>query len=295
LSSEELVKVAKEGVRDELTDYTVYTRLANSKGVKDPELKTILSRLAETEFRHYQFWKKIYGGDVKINRAVINFILLLRRFLGITFVVKYLERHENKTIRKYNSIEGLIPKEDLAAFKDMLKDEQEHEIRFVGQIKEGRLKYISFIVLGLADALVEIAGIHAGSLAIYRTTELAGLAGIVAGAAASIAMASAAYAQAKQGFQGSASVSAVYTGVSYFITAVFLATPYFLTTTMTTALFASLVVAVLIIAAISYYSAVISGGRFRKDFLEITAIMFGATVALYALGTLIRMIFGIVI
>src|SRR3989442_13860801 len=88
---------------------------------------------------------------------------------------------------------------------------------------------MSFIVLGLADAVVEISGIHAGSLGIYGKTELAGLAGIIAWLAASIAMASAAYAQAKQGFEGSAKWSAIYTGVSYMITAVLLALPSFLT------------------------------------------------------------------
>ena len=114
----------------------------------------------------------------------------------------------------------------------MIADEEGHEREFSEQFSEPHIKYISFIVLGLADALVEIAGIHAGSLGIYNSTELAGLAGIVAGAAASIAMASAAYAQAKAGFKGSAAISAVYTGISYFVTAVILATPYFLTKIM---------------------------------------------------------------
>src|SRR5205814_4300548 len=95
---------------------------------------------------------------------------------------------------------------------------------------------MSFIVLGLADAVVEISGIHAGSLGIYGKTELAGLAGIIAGLAASIAMASAAYAQAKQGFEGSAKWSAIYTGVSYMITPSLSPLPYFLTPTMPGAL-----------------------------------------------------------
>src|SRR2546426_12812397 len=114
----------------------------------------------------------------------------------------------------------------------------------MAQIHEERHKYISFIVLDLADAVVEITRIHAGSLGIYAKTELAGLAGVVAEMAASIAMASAAYAQAKQGFEGSAKWSAIYTGVSYMFTAIFLALPYFLTGSMVTALGISLVVGV---------------------------------------------------
>ena len=69
-------------------------------------------------------------------------------------------------------------------------------------------------MLGLADALVEVTAIYTGSLGVYHSTMLTGLAGIIAGAAASISMASAAYLQAKQGFKGSPFVAAGYTGSS---------------------------------------------------------------------------------
>ncbi|MGI0086018.1 MAG: rubrerythrin family protein, partial [Nitrososphaerales archaeon] len=162
------------------------------------------------------------------------------------------------------------------------------------QIQGSTVKYISFIVLGLADALVEIAGIHAGSLGIYKSTELTGLAGIIAGASASIAMASAAYAQAKQGFKGSASLSAFYTGISYFISAVILATPYFLTKDMETAIAASLFAGVLIIAFVSYYNSIISNASFTRNFAELTGVMFGASLALYILGFVVSSVFHIV-
>ena len=108
-------------------------------------------------------------------------------------------------------------------------------------------------------------------------------------------MASAAYAQAKTGFKGSAVLSAAYTGISYFFTAVILATPYFLTKVMINALSGSLILAVLLIAFISAYGSVISGSVFKKDFTEITSIMFGATVALFLFGLLIRSLVSIAI
>jgi VIT1/CCC1 family predicted Fe2+/Mn2+ transporter len=158
----------------------------------------------------------------------------------------------------------------------------------MGEIHEGRVKYMSFIVLGLADAVVEISGIHAGSLGIFNRTELAGVAGVVAGMAASIAMASAAYAQAKQGFEGSAKWSAIYTGVSYMFTAIFLALPYFLTRSMVTALGISLVVGVALVAMMTYYDTVISARKFKRQFGEIAGIILAASFALYIAGTLIR-------
>jgi len=147
---------------------------------------------------------------------------------------------------------------------------------------------MSFIVLGLADAVVEISGIHAGSLGIFNRTELAGLSGVIAGMAASIAMASAAYAQAKQGFEGSAKWSAIYTGVSYMFTAIFLALPYFLTTSMITAIGVSLVVGVSLVAAMTYYDTVISARKFKRQFAEIAGIILAASLALFIAGAIIR-------
>jgi VIT1/CCC1 family predicted Fe2+/Mn2+ transporter len=230
---------------------------------------------------------------VRVSNLKVYFIIFIRLLLGVTFAVKFLERNEMRTIKKYKAVARRIPQRDRPEFKRIIADEVGHENEFVQQFDEPHIRYISFIVLGLADALVEIAGIHAGSLGIYDKTELAGLAGIIAGAAASIAMASAAYAQAKTGFKGSATLSAIYTGLSYFFTAVVLATPYFLTNVMVYALTASLVLAVLLTAFISFYGSVISGTGFAKDFIEITSIVFGATVALYLIGIVIGYLTGI--
>jgi VIT1/CCC1 family predicted Fe2+/Mn2+ transporter len=155
------------------------------------------------------------------------------------------------------------------------------------KVESSAVRYISFVVLGLADALVEISGIHAGWLGLFEKTEIAGLAGVIAGGAASLAMASAAFAQAKQGFVGSARLSAIYTGVSYFITAVILATPYFLTANMLLALGSSLTLAVVILAVTTWYSIVIQQKPFMKDFVEILAILFATTIVVFALGSFV--------
>ncbi len=291
-----LPDIAFESAADEYTDYAVYKKLSEAKFEKSRGFSKTLQRLAGMEYRHYVFWSKYCPErEATVSRFKVYLIVLIRFLLGVTFAVKFLERNEVNTIKKYRAVARLIPSKDKKRFNEMIADEEEHEQKFSEEFNEPHIKYISFIVLGLADALVEIAGIHAGSLGIYNSTELAGLAGIVAGAAASIAMASAAYAQAKSGFKGSATLSAIYTGISYFVTAVILATPYFLTKIMVFALGTSLVFAVILIAFISFYGTVISGAAFRKDFIEITSIMFGATIALYLLGTAIRYFTGITI
>ncbi len=294
VKKEELTSLAVTSCRNELTEHVVYSRLAASYAKKKPDFAESLNNLAATEKRHYEFWKKHAGGaDPRPSGLRIGLVMVLKMVLGTTFAVKFLEGSEQKTIRKYNSVANLIPAEDKPAFEAMLLDETEHEVMFANQLKSAAIKYISFIILGLADAIVEISGIHAGSLGLYKSTEITGLAGIVAGASASIAMASAAYAQAKQGFEGKPSISAVFTGISYFVTAVVLATPYFLTGDKVVALISSVVVAVLVVAFIDYYNSVVSGTSFLRDFGELAGIMLGATVALYFFGSVVASLLGI--
>src|SRR6266702_5336505 len=284
--SPDLVKLAAKSARDEYTDGAVYQML--SRHEKNQAFKKALEDLARGEQSHYEFWKAhTPETTVNVNRLKVYFTLLLRLTLGLTFTMKFLEKHEDALHERYRQMVKNIPFADKARFEAMMEEEEHQESYLMGEIHEGRVKYMSFIVLGLADAVVEISGIHAGSLGIYNRTELAGIAGVVAGMAASIAMASAAYAQAKQGFEGSAKWSAIYTGVSYMITAILLALPYFLTGNMAGALGISLVVGVVLVATMTFYDSVISARTFKRQFGEIAGIILAASLALFVIGTVV--------
>ena len=282
-----LQDVAKVRMSDEFSDYTLYDRLSKTVSPDSPFAK-VLEELSNTEHGHYEFWKKyVPNEEPKLGKLKLYWILFLRRFLGLTFATRYLDRHESKVVVEYNALEHLIPDSDKAAYQEMVADEREHEKAFAMKVESSAVRYIAFVVLGLADALVEISGIHAGFLGLFNKTEIAGLAGVMAGGSASLAMASAAFAQAKQGFKGSARLSAVYTGVSYFVTAIILATPYFLTSNMVYALSASLTLAVVILIITTWYSIVIQQKPFFRDFIEILLILFATVAIVYALGYLV--------
>jgi len=296
MSKQQLSEVAPAEARDEMTDYTTYKRLASSE--KNQSNKEMFEKLSAMERNHYDLWMRYCPQgtkDMGPKSGTVYLVLFLRRIFGASFAIKFLERREKNTVGKYESLKNSVPEADQAAFQSMIDDEKGHETAFADVVAGSYVKYISFIVLGLADALVEIAGIHAGSLGIYNSTELTGLAGIVAGAAASLAMASAAYAQAKQGFEGSPGLAAGYTGGSYFVAAVALALPYFLTRTMLVAITSSVAVGLGIIAFVTWYNSVIVGSRFLREFAELAGVMLGATFALYLFGTVIRAAFGITI
>jgi len=282
-----LRSVAKVRMSDEFSDYTLYDRLSRTVASGSP-FKDVLESLSATEHRHFEFWRKyVPGEEPRLARLKLYWILFLRRFFGLTFATRYLDRHEANVVHEYQGLARLIPDADKPAYDEMVADEREHEKAFAMKVESSAVRYIAFVVLGLADALVEISGIHAGWLGLFEKTEIAGLAGVVAGGAASLAMASAAFAQAKQGFSGSARLSAIYTGVSYFITAIILATPYFLTSNMFLALGSSLTLAVIILAITTWYSIVIQQKPFVRDFVEILAILFATTLVVFLLGSFV--------
>jgi VIT1/CCC1 family predicted Fe2+/Mn2+ transporter len=286
-----LQRIARIRMSDEWSDHTLYDRLSKTVNSDSP-FAEVLTELSATEHRHYEFWKRyVPTEEPKLARFKLYWILFLRRFLGLTFATRYLDRHEAAVVAEYEGLARLIPDADKVAYQEMVADEKEHEKAFALKVESSAVRYISFVVLGLADALVEISGIHAGWLGLFDKTEIAGLAGVIAGGAASLAMASAAFAQAKQGFKGSARLSAVYTGVSYFVTAVILATPYFLTSNMIYALGTSLTLAVIILAVTTWYSIVIRQKPFLRDFVEILAILFATTIVVYALGAFVSAAF----
>ena len=112
-----LEEVAKEGARDEATDLALYAKLSSMDRGKNPIAKEALANLSRTEQKHLTFWSKFCpSADIKPNRNVISLILLLRAILGTTFAIKFLEKHEKKTVGRYKAVSKFIP----AAFPDLL-------------------------------------------------------------------------------------------------------------------------------------------------------------------------------
>src|SRR5713101_9512635 len=123
LLSPELADVAHRGCHDELTDYTVY--LALSRREKNPKFRDALIGLGDTERGHYEFWKKYApNAQVRAIRLRVYFVQLLRLLLGLTFTLKFLERHESVVVRRYRQVEHYIPPEDKARFDQMVADEE---------------------------------------------------------------------------------------------------------------------------------------------------------------------------
>jgi VIT1/CCC1 family predicted Fe2+/Mn2+ transporter len=282
--------------RNELTEHLVYHKLALTE--KSPENRAALERLSEQEKTHYEFWKSLMpndGADAKIHPRwyTLWVISFLRFVLGVTFITKFLELHEKDAVAKYQSLMDSIPEDHKKRFAEIIEDEKSHERTFIDQLKEKRVSYIGFIVLGLADAIVEITGVHAGFLGVTGSTLIAGVAGVIVGFSAAISMGSAGYLQAKQEPDKSAVLSGFLTWASYFCSVILLALPYFLIRVMIPAFIASTSVGIVLIAAFTFYGAVVFDRKFWREFFETVGLMLGTALATFLLGIIVGHVFHI--
>jgi len=285
-------KQTDEYLKDEFNDYTIYNELANRE--RSESRRRLLEELAATEMQHFRFWRNYSETYTpKVSTIYVRVLVLLRLLFGLTFTLKLLERHEKRTIDAYRRFLVALPESERTALEAIIKEEEGHEKYLIREINERVVRYMSFIVLGLADAIVEITGVHAGFLGVTSSTLIAGVAGLVVGFAAAIAMASAAYLQAKHEAAKSPSLSAIYTGVAYLAAVALLAFPYFLTGNMQYAFSASIGFAVLLIAGFTFYGAIISETGFVKAFVQSIALTLGTAFAAFVFGEVLGNLFGI--
>ncbi|ABM81009.1 universally conserved protein [Hyperthermus butylicus DSM 5456] len=287
----ELLRSAEEFCRDELYSSMIYRALAEIE--KDPHRRKLLEKIAEQEYEHYLFWRKLLGRDCSVGRPRVGLMAAGYRLLGPAFTLRLLERGERETIRKYREMLLHLPGAERAKLEEIIRDEKEHERRLLEELEDARIKYLGYVALGLADAIVEITGVHTGFLGATSNTIVAGVAGLVVGFSAAMSMAGAAYIQAKHSKEENPPVSAIVTGISYILSVVLLALPYFLTKSMLLSFTASILVGITLTGAFTYYSTVIQEKPFTRELAESTALLLGTAAASYAFGELLGTILGI--
>ena len=285
--SQAMMNNVLQAQKNEITEYHIYKKLANS--IKDTQNREILNRIAEDEHKHYHFWKEISGQEVKPAKWQIKRFFYMTRIFGLTFGIKLLEKGESKAKANYRELLEHIPES-----REIIDDEDKHEDELIGMIREERLDYVGSVVLGMNDALVELTGTLAGLTFALQNTHLIAVVGLITGIAASLSMAASEYLSTKtEVCDASAMTSAIYTGLAYIITVIFLVLPYFLFSSYFLSLGVTLLVAVAIIFLFNYYISVASGQSFRKRFFEMAAISLGVASISFLIGFLVREYFGV--
>lgn len=270
----------------ELTEHRIYSFLASR--VKDEHNSNVLRRIADEELRHAKIWQKLTGKEVEINRIKLWFYSFMAIILGYTFVLKKMEKGEDKATKAYRSLIAEVPQA-----KQISEDEDRHEQQLLAMLDEERLQYIGSMVLGLSDALVELSGTLAGLTFALQNTRLIALSGLITGISATLSMASSEYLSAKNSGEKNAAKSSMYTGIAYLFTVAFMVLPYLLLDSYVAALLIMLVVVIVIIMLFTYYTAVAKDLPFGKRFLEMALISLGVAAISFVIGILVKRFLGI--
>jgi VIT1/CCC1 family predicted Fe2+/Mn2+ transporter len=189
----------------------------------------------------------------------------------------------------YKSVVGISPK-----VESIIRDEERHEKELIELIDEERLKYISSMVLGLNDALVELTAALAGFTLALQNGRLIGVVGLITGIAASMSMAASEYLSTKQEETDKDPIKAsIYTGIAYICTVILLVSPYFFFKNIFFSLGLVVAMALFIILLFTFYISVAKGLNFRKRFIEMAGLSLSIASATFFIGLAIRKVFGV--
>lgn len=282
---ERVKKAIFEFQKNEITEYFVYTKLAQKEKGENAK---ILQKIADEELSHYKALQKLSGQEISPSKFRIFFYSFISKLFGLTFALKLMERGEEKAQKGYGEFSELIPDAER-----ILKEEAEHENLLIDMIDEERIGYIGSIVLGLNDALVELTGVLAGLTFALQNPRIVGLAGFITGFSASLSMAASEYLSQKSEGRENPLKASFYTGIAYIFTVLLLIFSYFLIKNPYIDLLIALFIAFLIIFIFTYFVAVVKEVSFKKTFFEMLFISFGVAFVSFLIGLLARKVLNI--
>jgi len=283
---EKIRKLVLTAQQTEITEHAIYNKLADQ--CKDKNNAEVLRLIAHQEKNHYLFWQNKTGIELKPNKWRVARTVLFARVLGLSFVLKQMEKREGTGSRLYDMLSVHFPET-----KKFSEEENEHEKKVLNMLDEERLQYVGSVVLGLNDALVELTGSLAGFTLALGDTKVISLAGLVTGISAALSMAASDYLSSKAEGDERAKKSAVYTGVAYLFTVALLILPFLLLGSKFLALGITLALAVIIIFAFNYYISMAKDLDFKSRFLEMTFISLGVAAFSFLIGYLLKGMLGV--
>jgi VIT1/CCC1 family predicted Fe2+/Mn2+ transporter len=293
-----LERIARDQAREELFAHRLYSALADR--AREEKSRQLLGTLANQEASHAEFWMDAAGPGARRprpSRAKHWALLTASRLLGPVFTIRWLERGEDKAIETYRRLleDGRLSPEQQERVRQMLHEEERHEELLSAGVSDERRLYLGSAVLGLNDALVELTGGLTGLVSSISNPRLIGFAALVVGVAASMSMAASNFLSVEIG-EGSdlrPGKAAAYTGITYLVVVVGLVMPFFLLSDRRVALAIAWAAAVGIIAAFSYYSAVMQGASFARRFAVMLLLGVGVAVISFGIGRFLGAAIGI--
>jgi len=282
---ENIYRKALKAQEIEFFEFIIYSKLA--KKIKNNNAH-ILEEISKDEYSHYLFWKDITKKDIKIGKLKLFFYYILIRFLGLNFGIKLMEKGEKRHQVNYSDFKEYLP-----SINNIIKQEDEHEKKLISMLNEKKLEYISSIVLGMNDAIVELTGTLAGLTFSIRDSKIVALAGIITGIAASFSMAASEYLSQKSEGSKTPFIASFYTGITYIFTVSLLVFPFIFFSNVYLGFVFSLLTVVLLILIFNYYTSVAQDKDFKKSFFEMLFIGLSVAGISFGIGLIAKNLLGI--
>ncbi|MBN1496308.1 MAG: rubrerythrin family protein [Spirochaetes bacterium] len=272
--------------KNEITEHILYSALARRFKGKNGE---ILHKISGDELRHYNFFKKITGREVRPDYIKIFFFRMVSWVFGITFTMKMMSNGEDQAEHNYEEVEDRVP-----GIKKIISEEVKHEESLMAQIEEGVITHMGSMVLAINNSIQEITGIVVGLTFALSSAILVGKTALISGMAATLAMVASEYLsqKAEAGDSGEPLKAAFYTGVVYLLVVAVIVSPYFIFESHYAALVVALGAVVLIITVFTFFMSVVKGLLYRKAVMEVSAITAVVVALSLGLGMVIKLVFG---
>ncbi|MDO4561995.1 MAG: VIT1/CCC1 family protein [bacterium] len=284
--NKDILEAVKIMQLNEATEHVIYAHMARRASGANAR---VLAKIAAEEGRHAEIWSKYTGRMPKPSALKVLFYRLCGMLFGLTFVINLMETGEEKAQVEYARIAEYVPE----ALK-IYEQEEEHEHELIAMVDDERLKYISSMVLGINDALVELTGALAGFTFALGNTTVICMAGFITGSAATLSMAASEYlAKKNDPGEGRPLKAAVYTGIAYMFAVCMLLVPYAFICSPLLALAGCLVNAALVIMLFTFYVSVVRKEPFAPAFREMICISFGVAALSFLIGWGAQKLLGI--
>ncbi len=281
--------------RRQYRDYCVYKALAKTE--PEESFRVMIEKVTRYEHEDFLFWRNLSSQKkFGVSKLLIWYFCFLRKVFGLIFTIKILQRRAQETAELYKKYLARNRDGDVRRHvEQMIEHEALHEDELVAELKEDRVTFLSSIVLGLNDGLVELTGALVGFSFALEDHILIAEAGFITGVAASLSMASSAYMQARYDKDKDPKKAGIYTGAAYIVVVLMLIAPFFIFREVFVSLAVMFGVAFFIINAMSLFGAVLLERNFLRQAGELFAASIGVGTAAFIIGMLFRLFSGVFI
>jgi len=311
-------RLGRQLVLDELFDLSLYRALHR---IAPAPQRAILDQLIPIETRHHAFWQEFFKLDLPRldwgRRLKLWLMVGVARLFGAPAIHLILEAIEVFGVRKYLTVWRRYEHGPLgSAVREVLGDEFKHEDAVVMAEGERQIspQRVRDIFLGLNDGLVEILGAVSGFFGAFANATTVLVAGVMVGVAGALSMGAGAYLAGsseaevrgtdarRRRFLGepepptdpsdSPVRSGMRVGLSYVVGAV---VPVLPVAFGARTLLPSLIVAGVVIVAVSTILAFLSGMVVRRRIALNLGIIAAAVLISYVIGLIAKAAWGITV